>query len=44
MNFRFELLNNHISHLTQLEMINITLKCEIKNICKKNYNFHHYLT
>jgi hypothetical protein len=44
MNFRFELLNIHINHLTQLEMINIALKCEIKNVCKKNYNFHLYLT
>jgi hypothetical protein len=25
-------------------MINITLTCQEKNICKKNQNFHHYLT
>jgi hypothetical protein len=36
MNFGFELLNIHINHVTQLEMINITLKCEIKNVCKIN--------
>lgn len=35
MNFRFELLNIHIIHLTQPEMINITLKCEIKMYVKK---------
>ncbi len=25
-------------------MINIILKCQNKDICKKNHNFHHYLT
>jgi len=25
-------------------MINITLKCQEKNICKKVHSFHHYLT
>jgi hypothetical protein len=44
MNFKFEFLNIHISHLTQLGMINITLKCQEKNICKKVHSFHHYPT
>jgi len=25
-------------------MVDITLKCQEKNICKKVHNFHHYLT
>jgi len=25
-------------------MINITLKCQEKNICKNIHSFHHYLT
>jgi hypothetical protein len=33
-----------IVHFAQLRMINITLKCQDKNICKKVHNFHHYLT
>jgi hypothetical protein len=37
-------LNTHFSHLAQLEMINIILKCENKNICKQVYNFCHYPT
>jgi hypothetical protein len=44
MNFKFEFLNIHINHLTQLIMINITFKCQEKNICKKVHSFHHYLT
>jgi hypothetical protein len=35
MNFLFEFLNFHISHLTQLGMINITLKCQKKTYLKK---------
>jgi hypothetical protein len=44
MKFEFEFLNFHISHLTQLGMINITLKCQKKTICKKVHSFHHYPT
>jgi hypothetical protein len=44
MNFKFEFLNIHVNHLTQLRMINVTLKCQEKNICKKIQNFHHYST
>jgi hypothetical protein len=44
MNFYFEFLDIYISHLAQLGMINITLKCQEKNICKKVHSFHHYLT
>jgi hypothetical protein len=43
MNFKFEFLNFHINHLTQLQMINITLNVK-KNICKKIHSFHHYST
>jgi hypothetical protein len=42
--YEFEFLNIHINHLTQLGMINIILKCQEKNICKKIHSFHHYLT
>ncbi len=36
MNFEFEFFNIHVSHLTQLGMINIfILKYQNKNICKK---------
>ncbi len=34
MNFKFEFLNIHISHLTQLWMINITFKCQNKKVKK----------
>jgi hypothetical protein len=44
MKFWFEFLNFHVSHLTQLGMINITFKCHKKNICKKVHNFHHCST
>jgi hypothetical protein len=42
--FEFEYLNIHISHLAQLEMIEITLKCQKKNIHTKFDSFGHYLT
>jgi hypothetical protein len=35
MNFSFEFLNFHISHWTQLGMINITFLRKFKSICKK---------
>jgi hypothetical protein len=35
MNFKFKFLNIHINHLTQLGMINITLKCQEKKYVKK---------
>jgi hypothetical protein len=35
MNFKFKFLNFHISHLTQLGMINITLKCHKKKYVKQ---------
>jgi hypothetical protein len=35
MNFKFEFLNFHINHLTQLGMINIILKCLEKTYVKK---------
>ncbi len=44
MSFLFEFLNIHISHLAQLIIIDIMLKCQNKNICKKVCGFHHYLT
>jgi hypothetical protein len=44
MNLKFEFFNIHNSHLAQLGMINITLKCQKENICKKFQSFHHYLT
>jgi hypothetical protein len=44
MNFKFEFVNFHINHLAQLGMINITLKCQEKNIYKKVHSFHHYST
>ncbi len=44
MNFSFEFLDIHISHLAQLAMINITLKCKKKKICNKLNNFNHYWT
>ncbi len=33
--FKFEFLNFHVGHLTQLEMINITFKCHKKKNVKK---------
>jgi hypothetical protein len=44
MNFKFELFNIYISHLAQLEMIIITLKCQEKNKCKNVHSCHHYST
>jgi hypothetical protein len=35
MKFEFEFLNIHISHLAQVGMINITLKCQEKTYVKK---------
>jgi len=35
MNFKFEFLNTHISHLTQLGMIIVILKCLKKRISTK---------
>jgi hypothetical protein len=35
MNFKFEFLNIHISHLAQLIMISISLKCQEKTYVKK---------
>lgn len=44
MNYELEFFNTHVSHLTQLGIINIlTLKCIKKNMCKKK-KIHHYLT
>jgi hypothetical protein len=37
MNFEFEFLNIHISDLTQLGMINITLKCQEKKTYVKKF-------
>ncbi len=44
MNFSFEFFDIHISHLTQLGMINITLKCQKKKIWSKLNNLNHYWT
>jgi hypothetical protein len=37
MNFKFEFFNIHISHLAQLGMINITLKCQKKKTYVKMF-------
>jgi hypothetical protein len=44
MNFSFEFLNIHITHLAQLPMINMTLKWHHINICNKIAIFFGRLT
>jgi len=44
MNLKFEFFKFHISHLTQLGMINITLKCQKYIYMLKIHSFHHYMT
>jgi hypothetical protein len=44
MNFLFEFLDIHITHLAQLPMINMTLKCHHINICNKITILFHHMT